>query len=92
MAGIGKPQRFFDTVSSLGYEALYHAFPDHYNFRAADLAFADDAILLMTSKDAVKCQAFARANYWYLEVEARLDPALLEAMLARLVQMLADDR
>ncbi len=74
LAGIGNPQRFFDTVAALGYDALYHAFPDHYNFTPQDLAFPEEALVLMTSKDAVKCSAFAADNCWYLDIEARLEP------------------
>jgi tetraacyldisaccharide 4'-kinase len=28
---------------------------------------------LMTEKDAVKCKSFAKANWYYLVVEAKLD-------------------
>lgn len=73
LAGIGNPQRFFNTVSSLGYDAVYHPFPDHYNFTEQDLQFGDNAIVLMTEKDAVKCSSFAEENCWYLALEARLD-------------------
>jgi tetraacyldisaccharide 4'-kinase len=38
----------------------------------------------MTEKDAVKCRAFARPEWWYLEVEAQLDHALLERVLNKL--------
>jgi len=73
LAGIGNPQRFFNTVSSLGYDAVYHPFPDHYNFTEQDLQFGDNAIVLMTEKDAVKCSSFAGENCWYLALEAQLD-------------------
>ena len=73
LAGIGNPQRFFNTVSSLGYDAVYHPFPDHYNFTEQDLQFGDNAIVLMTEKDAVKCSSFAGENCWYLTLEAQLD-------------------
>jgi tetraacyldisaccharide 4'-kinase len=73
LAGIGNPQRFFSTIKSLGYDAVYHPFPDHYNFSEQDLQFGADTIVLMTEKDAVKCSLFAGDNCWYLAVEARLD-------------------
>jgi len=36
------------------------------------LAYVDDQPLLMTAKDAVKCQEFAAENWWYLSVTAQL--------------------
>jgi tetraacyldisaccharide 4'-kinase len=38
----------------------------------------------MTEKDAVKCAAFADERCWFLPVRARIDPALVELVLARL--------
>jgi tetraacyldisaccharide 4'-kinase len=52
-----------------------HPFPDHHPFRAADLEFGDDAPVLMTEKDAVKCKRFARPAHWILPVRAVPDPA-----------------
>lgn len=72
-AGIGNPQRFFATVRALGYSPLCHPFPDHYRFGAQDLRFASGNTVVMTQKDAVKCEGFAGADYWYLAVEAELD-------------------
>ena len=84
LAGIGNPQRFFHALSALGLSFRAHPFPDHYAFSRADLEFADADAVLMTEKDAVKCTAFAQDNWWYLPVEARIDPALGELLLARL--------
>ncbi|MEO8626524.1 MAG: tetraacyldisaccharide 4'-kinase [Betaproteobacteria bacterium] len=84
IAGIGHPQRFFAQLEALGLDVRAHAFPDHHAFAADDLAFAGDAIVLMTEKDAVKCAAFARENWWYLPVDAEIDPALGNLILAKL--------
>ncbi len=87
-AGIGNPQRFFATVRALGYAPLCHPFPDHYRFGAQDLRFASGNTVVMTQKDAVKCESFAEADYWYLAVEAELDSAfsahLLQDISARI--------
>ena len=72
-AGIGNPERFFATVRALGYSPLCHPFPDHYRFGAEDLRFASGNTVVMTQKDAVKCESFAGPDYWYLAVEAELD-------------------
>jgi tetraacyldisaccharide 4'-kinase len=84
IAGIGHPERFFAQLEALGLNVRAHAFPDHHAFSAFDLAFAGDAIVLMTEKDAVKCAAFARENWWYLPVDAELEPALGNLILAKL--------
>ncbi|BBP03712.1 tetraacyldisaccharide 4'-kinase [Sulfuriferula plumbiphila] len=82
IAGIGHPQRFFDHIAALGIHAQYHAFPDHHAYRAADLAYSGQ--ILMTSKDAVKCSAFAAQNMWALPVQASIQPDLLGLVLAKL--------
>jgi tetraacyldisaccharide 4'-kinase len=83
-AGIGNPQRFFGTLVDLGVQFAAHAFPDHYAYRPEDLEFPGADAILMTEKDAVKCAAFARENFWFLPVEAEVDPALGKLILDRL--------
>jgi tetraacyldisaccharide 4'-kinase len=72
IAGIGNPQRFFKTLENLSFQFSAHAFPDHYLFQKSDFNFEKDAIIIMTEKDAVKCQAFADFRYWCLPVRAEL--------------------
>jgi len=84
IAGIGRPERFFDTVRGLGIDAICHPFPDHHPFVPADLAFPGASAILMTAKDAVKCAAFADERCWCLPVRAHFDPALTERVLVRL--------
>ncbi len=77
LAGTANPARFFASLAALGIEATPHAFADHHRYAAADVEFANAAAVLMTEKDAVKCRGFADARFWYLPIEARLDPALV---------------
>jgi tetraacyldisaccharide 4'-kinase len=84
IAGIGHPQRFFDLVQGMGITAACHAFPDHHRFAPGDLAFPGATAILMTEKDAVKCAAFADDRCWCLPVLARVDPALIDCIFARL--------
>ena len=81
VAGIGNPERFFSSLRRLGLSPMTHAFPDHHDFVPADLDFADGWPVLMTEKDAVKCETFAPVNYWMLSVEARPDPRLGDAVV-----------
>ncbi|HKJ94284.1 MAG TPA: tetraacyldisaccharide 4'-kinase [Gammaproteobacteria bacterium] len=86
VAGIGHPERFFDTLRSRGYRVVTHAMADHQVYDAEDLSFGDGDVI-MTEKDAVKCQALDDGRLWYLPVEARPDAATaaaLEALLHRL--------
>ncbi len=84
LAGIGNPDRFFQTLESLGLTCERHPFPDHHQYSVADLAFARDGILLMTEKDAVKCEGLTAGETWVLPVEAELSPALIELILEKL--------
>lgn len=73
VAGIGHPQRFFRHLRQLGYDVIEHPFPDHYQFSSADFSFNDQLPIIMTEKDAVKCDALADDRFFYLPVKARLN-------------------
>jgi len=84
MAGIGNPQRFFRHLQKMGLEFTAHPFPDHHPFTAADIEFVGAEAVLMTEKDAVKCQPYADERQWALRVDAQVDPALGELVLRKL--------
>jgi tetraacyldisaccharide 4'-kinase len=84
LSGIGNPQRFFDMVTSLGIKATPHAFPDHHDYTAEDIALSGAIAILMTQKDAVKCKAFADERCWYLPLHAIIDPALVALALEKI--------
>lgn len=83
VAGIGQPEQFFDSLRVQGYTVRPRVFPDHHAFTVADLAPLDDAPVIMTEKDAVKCRTFALPGQWYLRISATL-PAELPDMVAAL--------
>ncbi|MDA8361305.1 MAG: tetraacyldisaccharide 4'-kinase [Gammaproteobacteria bacterium] len=87
VAGIGNPGRFFASLRAQGLEVVAHPFADHHNYTKADLQFSDDAPVVMTEKDAVKCARFGRAHWWYVPVDAAVDAALAGRILARLNQI-----
>ena len=72
IAGIGHPERFFSRLQRLGLDVIPHTFKDHYLYQAKDFNFAPELPIVMTEKDAVKCQAFAEDNYWYLQVSVKM--------------------
>ena len=78
VAGIGDPERFFTLLRGAGLTIQPHAFADHHPFRAEDLDFADDRPVLMTEKDALKCEAFSKENWWFVPVDAQLDAAFYD--------------
>jgi tetraacyldisaccharide 4'-kinase len=75
VAGIGNPQRFFNTLQGLNWQPVPHPFADHAQFSAEHLTFSPPLPLVMTEKDAVKCRAFAADDWWYLAVDAQPSPA-----------------
>ncbi|MDO9521506.1 MAG: tetraacyldisaccharide 4'-kinase [Pseudohongiella sp.] len=89
IAGIGNPGRFFDTLDTMGFDVRAHAFSDHHAYQPSDLAFATakNALLLMTEKDAVKCQRFAGDNWWYLQVRAQLPARFLDSIYNRVAEL-----
>ncbi len=72
VAGIGNPNRFFNNLTSLGLKVIEHAYPDHAGYELSDFSFSDQNPILMTEKDAVKCQKLGLDNAWYVPVQAIL--------------------
>lgn len=50
----------------------------------ADLRFGDDLPVLMTEKDAIKCQGFAQPHWWSVPVRAVLPDAFYDALHERI--------
>lgn len=84
VAGIGNPQRFFKMLSDNNIKIIEHPFPDHYTYRLQDLTFNDKLPILMTEKDALKCEQFANQNYWCVPVTAELDKQFVETFTLKL--------
>lgn len=77
VAGIGNPQRFFNTLEGLHWRPVAHAFADHAPYSAELLDFSPALPVVMTEKDAVKCRAFAADDWWYLAVDAEPSAAFV---------------
>lgn len=84
VAGIGNPDRFFDTLRELGAQVTPVSFPDHHRFRPEDLGAESGQWLVMTAKDSVKCRGFAPDNAWVLYVDANLPSSFSEAVTGKL--------
>jgi tetraacyldisaccharide 4'-kinase len=72
VAGIGNPEKFYNTLKNAKLIIETHFFSDHHAFKQEDMEFDDNDPILMTEKDAVKCQRFATDSMWYLPIEAKL--------------------
>lgn len=90
-AGIGRPEKFFDTLGTIGCEVVAsHAFADHHAFSQGEIARicaeadANDAIPVTTEKDAVRIPSSFKARVEALPVKFVWDdPAAFEDFLAR---------
>ncbi len=84
IAGIGNPQRFFDSLTAANIKSHPIIFPDHYAYQASDFNKINSDIILMTEKDAVKCQSIADKRFWYLPVNAKLSLEFDEHIIMKL--------
>jgi len=83
IAGIGNPERFFQQLTHMGVSFSSKSYPDHYAFSAHDFELTNESVV-MTEKDAVKCNAFARSNFWVLPVNALIKDDLITIILNKL--------
>lgn len=89
VAGIGHPEAFFTQLRQLGFTIQEHPFPDHHRFTAKDIDFGANAVVIMTEKDAIKCEPFADRRHWCLPIALSDDSqALFSQLLQRLVSVL----
>jgi tetraacyldisaccharide 4'-kinase len=78
IAGIGHPERFFNALKARGLNINPIAFADHHDYSLDD--FPEDAPVLMTEKDAVKCRELGLKNAWCVPVSAALNEKLFDAI------------
>ena len=84
LAGIGHPQRFFQTLDQLQIPHQPHPFPDHHDYTELDVEAFESGWVLTTEKDAVKLRKFAQLKGAYLPMNARVQPGLIDVIIARL--------
>ena len=89
VAGIGNPDRFFDSLRARGIEVIAHPFRDHHAYTGQDIQFLDGLTVLMTEKDAVKCRSFAGPVHYAVPVHAHVDDAGTALVQALVQQSLA---
>jgi tetraacyldisaccharide 4'-kinase len=85
VAGIGNPEAYFQSLRAAGLHCATHALPDHSALDPAALPFARNATVMMTEKDAVKCQAFAQPDWWWVDLDVSIDRADAQGLLASIL-------
>ena len=78
VAGIGHPQRFFDSLTQRGITVIEHAKADHADYCLADIEFGDDLPVLVTVKDAVKLKKLVGLpdNVWQINTQVVVSDSL----------------
>lgn len=87
VAGIGNPARFFSALKNKGLHIIAHEFADHYPYTEKTLDFIDGFPVLMTEKDAVKCQGFAKSDWWTVPADTVFVNGFAEQLLEKLKQV-----
>ncbi len=89
IAGIGHPPRFFRTLAHAGIGAQQTiAFPDHHAYSVSEIRAIDADVILMTAKDAAKCQAMQDERLWSMEVAPRFSDAVFFDRIAEQLKSL----
>ncbi|MUK71247.1 tetraacyldisaccharide 4'-kinase [Aliivibrio fischeri] len=89
-AGIGHPPRFFETLNQLKANVVHtQGFEDHKAFEPTDIEqlMQYGEQLIMTEKDAVKCQSFAQSSWWYLPVDATFPEEKAQQILNKIIEV-----
>ncbi len=92
-AGTGRPEKFFDTLKSLGAEFVEATpFEDHHEYTAAEIArlkakaHNSGALLITTEKDFARLSPAERTDVATLPITATFDnPSIIEGLLGSLL-------
>mgnify|MGYP000055758779 CR=1 FL=1 len=87
IAGIGNPSRFFNMLHRFGIDVIAHEFSDHASYTRSDVVFNDDLPVLMTEKDAVKCETFDLPDHWSVPVDVEFSE-LAKIKLQQLLKLI----
>ena len=79
-AGIAHPEKFFDQLRQIGLSITPHPLPDHFDFSTNpfDKYPVDDfPLILITEKDAVKCQNLTDSRIWVVPLTAKIPDSVI---------------
>ena len=81
MAGIAYPEKFFGPLRQYFPDLKEIALPDHHDFKInpfLELNPISYPIILITEKDAVKCQQWQDTRVWVVPLEASIPEGILK--------------
>jgi tetraacyldisaccharide 4'-kinase len=81
ITAIANPDRFFQQLSDEGLQFERVEFFDHHYFSLEDLQNYQNSTVLMTEKDAVKCQTLAGQDWWQVGQNIRINGEVVELVL-----------
>ncbi|MDT8281475.1 MAG: tetraacyldisaccharide 4'-kinase [Gammaproteobacteria bacterium] len=88
VAGIGNPGRFFMQLRENEVEVTEHAFADHHAYQQSDFSGWQDACIIMTEKDAVKCRHLALPDAWLVRVDVAMSEGLMTQLAAKVLPLI----
>lgn len=83
IAGIARPERFFNALKQIGFHLKQtYILPDHETIELSDLPQTD--YIFVTEKDAVKLPSYTPNNVWVLPIDVTISPDLTNAILTKI--------
>ena len=92
VAAIGHPERFFRMLEAAGVQVIAHPMPDHASIDAADLRFDEARPVLVTEKDAVKCERIAHDDVWCVPIKLSFESEAAAGLVARMIGHIEERR
>jgi len=89
-AAIGNPERFFAMLRAHGIRIETRTLPDHARFTPALAGAGRGKPVLLTEKDAVKCNGVGWSEAGYVEVAPEVDAAAAAGLLDLIVRRAAE--
>ena len=89
IAGIGDPNKFFKDLLSMNYSITEHPFKDHHTFSNNDFKGLESTIIIMTHKDAIKCQFLSinNGNCFYMKIGVKISDKFYTSVKSSLNQL-----
>jgi tetraacyldisaccharide 4'-kinase len=91
-AAIGNPERFFAMLREHGLRIETRTLPDHARFTPALAGAGRGKPVLLTEKDAVKCNGVGWSEAGYVEVAPRVDEAAAAGLLESIERLAAEKK
>lgn len=80
LAAIARPESFKQQLLDLGLDCELISFPDHHRFSAQDIDIKADWVI-MTEKDAVKCEAFCDDRHVFLAISLHFEDKFSDSLI-----------